>query len=118
MASPLQGGIAKTIGKALAGVMLPITLNRVSGGQYDPGTGGVTPGVTKTFKAKGLVEDWGAYYLANQLVAAGDRRVSIMATTLKTTPAPGDTVTSDGQTWNVIAVQSDPAKAVWVLQVR
>jgi len=118
MASPLSGGIARTIGKALAGVMIPVTLSRTSGDVYDPGSGSVIPGTTKTFRARGLVDDWGAYYLASQLVAAGDRKVSILAATLKTTPTPGDSVTADGQTWNVIAVQSDPAKAVWVLQVR
>ncbi|CCG42708.1 hypothetical protein [Magnetospirillum molischianum] len=53
--------------------------------------------------------------MANQLVAAGDRRVSIVATALKTDPSPGDTLTADGQTWTVIAVSSDPAKAVWVV---
>lgn len=118
MASPLQGGIARTIGKALAGVMIPVTLSRTSGDEYDPETGSVIPGATTSFRAKGLVEDWGAYYLASQLVAAGDRKVSILATTLKTTPVPGDGVTAEGNTWTVIAVQSDPAKAVWVLQVR
>jgi len=118
MASPLQGGIAKTIGKALAGVMLNITLSRTSGDEYDPETGSVVPGATKSFKCKGLVEDWGAYYLASQLVQAGDRKVSILAATLKTTPVPGDSVTAEGNTWTVIAVSSDPAKAVWVLQVR
>ncbi|MBI2239622.1 MAG: hypothetical protein HYU59_02335 [Magnetospirillum gryphiswaldense] len=118
MASPLQGGIAKTIGKALAGVMYPVTLSRVTEGYYDPDTGTVVPGETLTFPAKGMVEDWGAYYKAEGLVQAGDRKVLILAASLAVPPALGDTVTADGQSWLVIAVQSDPAKAAWTLQVR
>lgn len=118
MASPLQGSIARTIGKALSGVMYPITLSRVTDSIYDPDTGTVIPGTSETFPAKGMVENWGAYHLANQLVQAGDRKVTILSASLSTTPAAGDAVTADGQTWTVIALQSDPAKALWTLQVR
>lgn len=118
MASPLQGSVAKTIGKALAGVMYGVTLSRSTEGSYDPDTGTVIPGTSENFPAKGMVEDWGAYYLASQLVQAGDRKVTILATSLATTPSPNDTVTASGQTWTVVAVSSDPAKATWTLQVR
>lgn len=118
MPSPLQGGIAKTIGKALGGVMYPVTLSRVTDSVYDPDTATVIPGTSESFPARGMVDNWGAYHLANQLVQAGDRKVTILAASLSTTPAAGDAVTADGQTWQVIAVQSDPAKAVWTLQVR
>lgn len=118
MASPLQGGIAKTIGKALAGVMYPVVLSRVTEGYYDEDTGTVVPGETLTFPANGMVDNWGAYHLANQLVQAGDRKVTILSTSLATIPAPSDTVTANGQTWLVIAVSSDAAKVAWTLQVR
>ncbi|WP_096700016.1 hypothetical protein [Magnetospirillum sp. 15-1] len=118
MASPLQGGIARTIGKALAGVMYGVTLSRTTEGYYDPDTGTVVPGATETFTAKGMVDNWGAYHLANQLVQAGDRKVTILTPSLSTTPAAGDSVTANGQSWLVISIQSDPAKAVWVLQAR
>ena len=48
----------------------------------------------------------------------GDRRVTILADTLRITPKPGDSVTIKGVAMIIIKVTSDPAAATWTLQAR
>lgn len=119
MASPLKGPIARTVGQALRGVMYPVTVSRTTGGHYDPGTGAVVPGTSTDHIARGFVDSFSSYEIANNIVLAGDRRVLILATSLSITPTPAtDTVSANGQTLTIVAVKSDPAGAVWEIQAR
>ncbi len=119
MTSPLKGPIARTVGQALRGVMYPVTVSRTTGGYYDPGTGGVVPGTTTDHTARGFIDSFSSYEIANNIVLAGDRKVLILATTLPITPNPAtDTVAANGATLTIISVRSDPAGATWVLQCR
>jgi len=93
-------GIAKTL-KAKGQAM---TLTRVSGGTYDPVTGGVTSPVTQTWTVYGIETAFrdGLTMAAGTLVQSGDRQAIIAAD--QQAPIPGDSLTIGGVAWKVIAV--------------
>jgi hypothetical protein len=119
MASPLQGLIASKIGAAFASIFYEATLKRttrtaVSGAPaWDK-----TSATVAEYACRGMVDQYSDYKKANSLVKAGDRKILITATSLATEPVPGDEVTIRGETFKVIDVVTDPAKAVWELQAR
>lgn len=123
MTSPLAGGLAKTIGRAMSPLFLDATLTRdgvPTGSSYDP-----TPGAPQTWPCKAIEDEWSSFVRANGLVAAKDRKVLVLASTLMTEPAEGDRVTIRGVTLTVVAdgegqpaVKSDPALATWELRCR
>lgn len=113
-----DGKLAKTIAAALAGVMYPVTLRRVTPGTYVPGTGS-TPATTTDFPARGMFDSFSTEELAGGLVLPGDRRVTLLADGLAVTPTPAtDSVVIGTKVLTVVAVTSDPAAATWTLQVR
>lgn len=123
MASPLSK-VAGTIGKAMGGVFYPATLSHDTraAGANDWTPGAVT---TTSYVCKALPDTWGAYHLANGLVAATDAKIIVLASTLTIQPQAGDRVTVQGSTYTIVAdggskpaVETDPAQAVWVCRGR
>ncbi len=124
MVSPLSGSLAKTIGKAMAGIFLDAVLIRDVVSDPDPVTPWVPGSNTPVnYPCKAIHEDWSSSYLAGGLVNAGDRKVLVLASTLAVEPAPGDRITIRGETFTVVpqgsgqpAVSTDPARATWTLR--
>ena len=111
MTNLLQGGLARTIGKAMSGLFLDATLTRdgpTTGPAYDP-----VPGAPVTYACRGMVEKYSAYYRANSLVGERDRKVLLLANGLGTRPLPGDRVTIQGVAFTLQEVATDPANAIW-----
>lgn len=116
MSGLLQGGIAKTVGAAFKGLFLDATLRRdgpTTGPAYDP-----TPGAPATYACKAIVETYSAFYRAQGLVEANDRKVLVLAASLGVRPLPGDRITVSGITFTAQNVSTDPAEAVWTVQGR
>lgn len=116
MTSPLSGSIAKTVGSAFKGIFLDAVLTRdgaPTGPAYDP-----TPGAPVTYPCKAIVETYSAFYRAQGLVEASDRKVLVLAASLGVKPLPGDRITVQGITFTAQAVSTDPAGAVWTVQGR
>ncbi len=123
MANPLLS-LPKTIGKAFAGIFFEAVLERDTAA---PGPNDWTPGEVTTTEhgCKALIESWSSYQLSGGLVAAGDRKVMILASTIAVEPEAGDRVTARGETFTIVsdggsmpAVSTDPAKAVWTCRGR
>jgi hypothetical protein len=112
MTSPLSGSLARTIGKAMAPLFLPAVLIRdvpqVGGAPDDP-----LPPLAANFLCRAIVEAYSQYFKANNLVAANERKVLILATSLGVKPVAGDRVTIQGITFTIQEVSTDPATAVW-----
>jgi hypothetical protein len=101
-------------------VFLDATLTRAipaaGGDAFDP-----AEPTEQTFACKAIHDGWSSFHLANNLVAANERKVMILASTLATTPVSGDMITIRGETFAICpagtggtpAVSTDPAKAVW-----
>lgn len=124
MAKLLEGGIAKTIGKAMvkAGLTIPLTLIKVTPGTRTPGA--VSAGTNPTevsFKARGIEAEYSAYAIANSLVEVGDRKIRIFSSTIAggQIPTQNDKVIARGFTYRIVGpVTSDAARASYVCQCR
>lgn len=117
MTSPLQGSLAAQIGTAFSGLFYAATVNVTTTATPDPSTPWI-PGAATTIAhdCKGMVDEYDAYHVANSLVAADDRKVLILASSLDITPTEAMTVTIRGTTYQILRVSTDPALAVWELR--
>lgn len=118
MTSPLEGSLAKTVGKAMAGLFYSATLSRsetTGGNAWDPGSGTTT---TVDYACKAIEDSYSLFEQQNTLIQAGDVKVIVLATTLAVTPVTSDKITTRGVTRAIVNVQRDPAGATWTLQAR
>lgn len=114
-----DGKLAQTIARALGGIMGMVTLSRTTPGGYDEDTGTVIPGGTETWEVRGMIEDIDAgTLLDNSIIQPGDRKATILAYGLATTPIPTDHVIADGRDHLVVSVATDPANATFTLICR
>jgi phosphoribosylamine-glycine ligase len=121
MTSPLSGSLARVVGKALRGLFLDATYETVSAGTYDPLTDTFSGAGTVTYAVKAIAEGYPERLVAvkDALIRRSDRRVTILAASLPVSPRAGDKITlAGGQLLQVISVESDQARATWVLQAR
>jgi hypothetical protein len=130
MAKPLEGGIAKIVGRELvkAGMSKPAVLIKVTPTARVPGavTTGTAP-TTVSHAAQGLVAALAPFQIANTLIKDVNRVVRLYASTIagSAVPAPGDRITIEGTTSTIVnddgdrrAVQRDAAGATYVCQCR
>lgn len=119
----LRGGLKATIGMALTGLFRDATLERdgtSTSNSPDVDAADWAPIVTGTtqYTCKAIYESYSNYSHANNLVDINDRKVLVLASTLSTTPIPGDRVIIDSLTFDVEQVDTDPANAVWQLKAK
>lgn len=82
------------------------TLNRVTGGSYDPATGTITGGSSSAIACRFAQVSYQQSQFPDTLIEAGDRVILVAATTIGVVPNPdGDTFTADGEVWAIIAVE-------------
>jgi len=98
-----------------------MTLTRVSGGTFDPVTGGIAGAVTQTFTVYGITTNYRmeSVNATNSLIQSGDKMAKIGATV--TEPGPGDKLTIMGDVWTVIAVDTLAPQGValmYTIQIR
>lgn len=125
--------IAAELNKGLGPGLLDATLTVVIPGTRTPGdlTSG-TNSTTTTHTCKGFVEEYNEFQIggtanarssatfAGSLVERGDRRVILLGDSISpaVVPTPGDRVTIEGNTYNIVNVNRDPAAATYSMQVR
>lgn len=100
LATPLR----KVASKLMARFGGVVTIRRVSAGAYNPGAGTVTESVTDTV-TRGVLEDVSLREV-NDLVQAGDKRLTIAAADVATAPTPADEVVITGTVYQVITVRT------------
>lgn len=95
----------------------PATLTKSTPGTRTPGaiSGGAHP-TTQDFRVGvAMVSSYSAYFLANNLVKQGDRKVTLFGASIQggAVPEPGDRVTIGGETLTIYAdgVQTDGVRA-------
>ena len=117
MTSPLEGSLAKTIGKAFNNLFLSATLSRevaIDSPAPEPGEPAQT--VTQEFNCKAIVEEYSDYYKLQNLVQANERKILVLADSLNTEPKQNDKITIRSKTYTVVSIGTDPAKATWELR--
>jgi hypothetical protein len=118
----LQGtfkAAAQTIFEAFGDVPVSSTYSSVDDSiAYNPsGSGTITDTVTNE-----TVDIIFAYYEVAQIdgtkVRASDQKAMIPVENLTAVPGQKDYITTSSKRWNVVAVETDPAEALWILQIR
>lgn len=119
MATLLEGALAAMIHSAMRGLFIDATLTRttLTGATegWNPSTGTSS---TTAYACKAIVEAYTEREREAELIQANDRRVLVLAGSLAVTPQTSDSITVRGATYEIVAVETDPAEAVWVLQAR
>lgn len=84
-----------------------ITLTSITTGSYNPATGSVI-NTTSAASVKAIVEDYSyrdsGTGFADGLVKIGDKKFTVAAIDLSSSPKPGDTITLGSATYSVIRV--------------
>ena len=118
----LSGFIAKQIGKQLGKQLLDATLIKVTAGARTTGSLAGGPNATEaSYAAKGMIEHFSTFSIANSLVSGSDRKVSLLGATIAggQVPTSTDKITIEGTTYRIINVlDRDPDAAMYVCQCR
>ncbi|MDD1009422.1 hypothetical protein M5G27_18255 [Pseudomonas shahriarae] len=81
----------------------PVTISKTEPGEYDPETGGDTPGSTIEQTAQGILLDFtGQEFQNNSLIKQGDKKLKIAAQGLKWVPDLLNKVIIQGRTWSIV----------------
>lgn len=114
--SILDGELATALTDALIGADIPqaavVTTQETSGPPWEPVT------VDVPHNCSGWVDSYETAEIDGENILRSDRKVYVLCNALDVTPAPLNTLTIDGATFSIIAVERDPAGAAWVLQCR
>ena len=82
---------------------LPVTISKAEPGEYDPETGGESPGDTVKQTAQGILLDFtGQEFQNNSLIKQGDKKLKIAAQGLSWVPGLLDKVVAQGRTWSIV----------------
>lgn len=123
---PLFGNFGVDLAQQLATGMGPsllaATLIKVTPGTRTPSniSGGTNP-TTVSYSCRGFVDEYKTGEIDGELVHVRDRKVVLLGKTISNgavVPTPGDRVTIEGATYDVIRVDRDPAGATYALQAR
>lgn len=90
------------------------TLTRV---EASGGWGG-DAGTTATYPCKAMIDSYSDHLKAVSDIPDTDVRLMIVGTSISVAPLKGDSVTVGGASYALIAVDTDPARAMWTCQAR
>lgn len=98
---------------------IPVASTYISKGvpSYDAETGEVIE-VVNTQTVNVIVETYKSKEVDGVNIKDKDRKLLIAKLDLTVTPAEDDSVVMNGNKWNIITFEIDPAEALWVIQVR
>ncbi|UST60773.1 hypothetical protein [Pseudomonas moraviensis] len=81
----------------------PVTISKTASGEYDPETGGESPGARIEQMAQGILLDFtGQEFQNNSLIKQGDKKLKIAAQGLEWVPDLLDKVIIQGRTWSIV----------------
>lgn len=100
----LAGPLRKVASKLMARFGGEVTIRRVTPGIYNPSTGTVSETAADVL-TRGVLEDVSLREV-NDLVQAGDKRLTIAAADVATAPTPADEVVILGTVYQVVTVRT------------
>jgi hypothetical protein len=104
-----------------AGNLIDATLIKVVVGARTGGNlAGGKAAVETSYAAKGIISSYQDNQIDGTIIKKGDRRVLLMGRSIASdqVPEPNDKVTIEGRTYQIVAVDSDPARATYTCQAR
>lgn len=81
-----------------------ITYTTVTAGSYNPATSTATPSEASA-SVKAVVETYSGVTFFSNLITAGDKKLTVPASSFAAEPKPGDKITLDSLVYTVIAVK-------------
>jgi len=109
---------AEAIVEAFDDIPLSVTYVQKGASTYTPGTGAVTSTDTE-YTTTAIFDEYEMNEIDNSVIRATDKLAYIASNDLDVTPVVDDEIVdADSVTWQIISVKSDPADALWVLQIR
>lgn len=110
--------IADNVFQAISGITKDAKYHRFQGAAYSASLGG-PGGSFITTNIQVVVNQFRSREVEDQQILAGDQEILLSAQALNNVvPTPNDKIEMDGQIFNIVNVESDPALAVYTLQVR
>jgi hypothetical protein len=103
--------VAAAVASAFANVFYPATLYSPHM-RHSDGRGGRIPTYT-AYTAKALVDDYSAFLRGTLGIPANERNIILLGGSMSVVPKPGDVVTVQAASWEVIEVKRDPAAATY-----
>ena len=81
----------------------PVTISKTEPGEYDPETGGDSPGATIEQTGQGILRDFtGLEFQNNSLIKQGDKKLKIAAQGLEWVPDLLSKMSIQGRTWSIV----------------
>lgn len=109
---------AEAIIEAFDDIPQTITYVQKGASSYTPATGVTTSSDTE-YTTTAIFDEFEQREIDNNVVRATDKLVYIAANDLEVTPLVDDEITdANSVTWQIVNVKTDPADALWVLQIR
>ena len=109
---------AETIVEAFDDIPKSVTYVQKGASVYVPGTGAVTSTDTE-YTTTAIFDEYEMDEVNNSVIRATDKLAYIASNDLEVTPVVDDEIVdADSVTWQIINVGSDPADALWMLQIR
>lgn len=113
--------IAGLINKYVGSRLNDLQLIRISSSPRDPDS--PTAGTIKrktTYKVKGFVESYSDNVIDGTVIRKYDRKINIIALSIPglEIPRPGDVIVAEGRSDTILAVERDPAGAIYTCQGR
>jgi hypothetical protein len=118
--SPLEDEIADLIYGGLADIFLDATLihDTLTPGSPTADVFDPRPPTANSYSCKAIVETYSELTKAMGFASLSDRKIMVLTKSLSITPTPNDRITIRGQTFTILEVDADPAKATWELKCR
>ena len=109
---------AQTIFTAFGDIPQSVTYTYVSGNPvYNPTTGAST-GTTANYTISIIFDQYEAQDVDGVNIIVTDQIAMIPVENLAIVPSNNDYITISSERWNVVSKKTDPAKALWILQIR
>ncbi|MCG7852761.1 MAG: hypothetical protein MIO92_09585 [Methanosarcinaceae archaeon] len=108
---------AETIIEAFDDIPVSVTYVQKGSSVYNPATGAVTS-TDVEYTTTAIFDEYEMDEINNVVVRATDKLAYIASNDLDVTPVVDDEISIDSVTWQIKNVKSDPADALWVLQLR
>jgi hypothetical protein len=109
---------AKLIADIFADLQIDVTYHQMGTVTYDPSEGEDVESGGTDYDISIILDVYKTSEIDNTIVQSYDRRVLIPSLDIELTPAIGDYILHDSVKWIVRNVKTDPASALWELQVR
>lgn len=113
----ISSGVAAAF-SAIGGLAVSAVITRTIQGTYSATLGTSTGDTSTTITVSGVKIAFRQELIDGTAIHPGDCKLIFPASGLAFDPAPGDQVTINGQTFNVVEARIDPAGAAWVLHLR